>query len=134
MSHLVLELRQGEMMVVNGATILFRNKCRIELVSHARFLFGKQIMVAQEAETSMRRLYYKLQIAYVGPVEDRAGATDDARARLAELRQAVVGDVAITLDAVADAFEAEDFYKALKLLRMMIRDEKADTISESDRS
>lgn len=134
MSHLVLELRQGEMMVVNGATVLFRNKCRIELVSHARFLFGKQIMVAQEAETSMRRLYYKLQIAYVGPVEDRAGATDDAHARLAELQQAVVGDVAIALGAVADAFEAEDFYKALKLLRMMIRDEKADTISESDRS
>lgn len=122
------------MMVVNGATILFRNKCRIELVSHARFLFGKQIMAVQEAETSMRRLYYKLQIAYVGPVEDRAGATDDARARLTELRQAVVGDAAITLGAVADAFEAEDFYKALKLLRMMIRDEKADTISESDRS
>ncbi|NPD69613.1 flagellar biosynthesis repressor FlbT [Lichenicola cladoniae] len=134
MSHLVLELRQGEMMVVNGATILFRNKCRIELVSHARFLFGKQIMVAQEAETSMRRLYYKLQIAYVGPVEDRAGATDDTRARLAELQRAVVGDAAITLGAVADAFEAEDFYKALKLLRMMIRDEKTDTISESERS
>ena len=132
MSHLVLELRQGEMMVVNGATILFRNKCRIELVSHARFLFGKQIMVAHEAETSMRRLYYKLQIAYVGPVEDRAGATDDVRILLAELRQAAVGDVVIALGTVADAFEAEDFYKALKLLRMMVRDEKADAGLDTD--
>jgi flagellar protein FlbT len=134
MSHLVLELRQGEMMVVNGATILFRNKCRIELVSHARFLFGKQIMVAHEAETSMRRLYYKLQIAYVGPVQDRGGATDDVCTLLAELRQAAVGDVAVALEGVANAFAAEDFYKALKLLRMMVRDEKADPGSDTDTS
>ena len=44
MSKLVLELRQGEMMIVNGAPIRFRNRTRIELTAKARFLFGKQIM------------------------------------------------------------------------------------------
>ena len=44
MSNLVLELRQGEMMIVNGAPIRFRTKSRIELTAKARFLFGKQIM------------------------------------------------------------------------------------------
>ena len=125
MSHLVLELRQGEMMVVNGATILFRNKCRIELVSHARFLFGKQIMLPGEAETGLCLLYYRLQIAYAGPVEDRAEAASDVRLRLAALRHEMTGAVAISLASVAEAFEVEDFYRALKLLRTMVRDEKA---------
>ena len=33
MSNLVLELRQGEMMIVNGAPIRFRTKTRIELTA-----------------------------------------------------------------------------------------------------
>ena len=49
MSNLVLELRQGEMMIVNGAPIRFRTKSRIELTAKARFLFGKQIMPPDQA-------------------------------------------------------------------------------------
>ena len=52
MSTLVLELRQGDMMVVNGAPIRFRNRARIELTAKARFLFGKQIMPPEQAITS----------------------------------------------------------------------------------
>ena len=51
MSTLVLELRQGDMMVVNGAPIRFRNRARIELAARARFLFGKQIMAPETATT-----------------------------------------------------------------------------------
>ena len=120
------------MMVVNGATILFRNKCRIELVSQARFLFGKQIMLPGEAETDLCILYYKLQISYAGPSEDRAEAAADVRLRLASLRQQVAGAVATSLADVAHAFEVEDFYGALKLLRVMVRDEKADAASNAE--
>ena len=35
MSTLVLELRQGDLMVVNGAPIRFRNRARIELTAKA---------------------------------------------------------------------------------------------------
>src|SRR5204862_5639 len=60
MSTLVLELRPGEMMIVNGAPIRFRTKTRIELTAKARFLFGKQIMPPNEvdspARTGSRRL------------------------------------------------------------------------------
>ena len=55
MSTLVLELRQGDMMVVNGAPIRFRNRVRIELAARARFLFGKQIMPPEAAVTPARR-------------------------------------------------------------------------------
>ncbi len=51
MSNLVLELRPNEVMIVNGAPIRFRTKSRIELTAHARFLFGKQIMQPDQADS-----------------------------------------------------------------------------------
>lgn len=112
------------MMVVNGATIRFRSKCRIELVSQARFLFGKQIMAPHEAETAMRKLYYCIQRAYVGPVEEREAAAADSQRLLAELRQESA-PCAAALDLVEESFRVDDHYRALKLLRTMICEENA---------
>ena len=117
-------------MVVNGATIRFRNKCRVELVSQARFLFGKQIMAAHEAETMIRQLYFRLQTAYVGPTEERAEATIAVRDLLQRLRAEARADTAAALGIIEDAFVEEDFYKALKLLRIMIQSEKSLVKSE----
>ena len=71
MSTLVLELRQGDMMVVNGAPIRFRNRTRIELAAKARFLFGKQILAPEAADTPARRIYFALQTAYIGADDER---------------------------------------------------------------
>ena len=69
MSNLVLELRPGEVMVINGAPIRFRMKTRIELTSHARFLFGKQLMPPDEvAEIDCPTL------VAVGTLDDIAGS------------------------------------------------------------
>ena len=119
-------------MVVNGATIRFRNKCRVELVSQARFLFGKQIMAPHEAETSIRKLYYRLQTSYVGPIEERAEAVEDVQRLFDHLRQEALPEAADALLVVEEAVRSEDFYKALKLLRAMIRDENRDCSVEHD--
>ena len=71
MSTLVLELRQGEMMIVNGAPIRFRTKARLELTAHARFLFGKQIMAPDEVDSPARQIYFALQSAYIGSDAER---------------------------------------------------------------
>jgi flagellar biosynthesis repressor protein FlbT len=76
MSTLVLELRQGDLMVVNGAPIRFRNRTRIELAAKARFLFGKQIMAPEGANTPARRIYFALQTAYIGAEEERGPGLD----------------------------------------------------------
>ena len=127
MSNLVLELRQGEMMIVNGAPIRFRTKSRIELTAKARFLFGKQIMPPDQADSPARRIYFALQSAYIGTDEERA-----ARARLRA--RALVGRVQggdhlglarEILDRALAAAEADDCYQALKLARRIIRHEDA---------
>jgi flagellar protein FlbT len=126
MSNLVLELRPGEMMIVNGAPIRFRSKCRIELTARARFLFGKQIMPPDEADSPARRIYFALQTAYIGDDEERAGGLARARALIDEFMRETTSALAgeILLRALSAA-ESDDCYRALKLARRIIRHEDA---------
>ena len=126
MSHLVLEIKQGEMMIVNGASIRFRNKTRIELTSRARFLFGKQLMSPQEATTPARRIYWALQTAYVGPDEERAPALAAACQLIKEFRETTTSDTArLILGEALTAATLEESYLALKLARRIVRHEDA---------
>lgn len=125
MSTLVLELRQGDMMVVNGAPIRFRNRTRIELASRARFLFGKQIMLPQSANTPARRIYFALQTAYIGTEAERAAGLEQARLRITEFMEATTSATcsALLAEALACA-EADDCYAALKIARRIMRHEE----------
>jgi flagellar protein FlbT len=126
MSNLVLELRQGDMMVVNGAAIRFRNRTRIELTAHARFLFGRQIMPPQEANTPARRIYFALQTAYIGDEEERRVGLDDARLRADEFKQATTSAMAMAiLDEAMSCAEAGRCYQALRLARRVVQHEDA---------
>jgi len=126
MSNLVLELRQGEVMIVNGAPIRFRTKSRIELTAKARFLFGKQIMPPDEANSPARRIYFALQTAYIGADDERPRGLDAARALIADFKQATTSALACEiLDRALQAAEVDDCYQALKLARRIIRHEDA---------
>lgn len=126
MSNLVLELRQGDMMIVNGASIRFRNKARIELAAKARFLFGKQIMPPDAADSPARRIYLALQSAYIGTDDERATGLVDARLRINEFNEATTSGLAREiLDRALAAAECDDCYAALKLVRRVIRHEDA---------
>jgi len=125
MSTLVLELRQGDLMVVNGAPIRFRNRARIELAAKARFLFGKQIMPPEGADTPARRIYFALQTAYIGTEPERAQGLETARRLIAEFAEATTS--AMVRDMLAEALriaESEDCYAALKIARRVMRHEE----------
>ena len=126
MSNLVLELRQGEMMIVNGAPIRFRTKSRIELTAKARFLFGKQIMPPDQADSPARRIYFALQSAYIGSATERLQGLAAAREFIASFQQATTSELAREiLDRALASAEADDCYQALKLARRIIRHEDA---------
>jgi len=125
-STLVLELRQGDLMVVNGAPIRFRNRARIELTAKARFLFGKQILPPEAADTPARRIYFALQTAYIGSEEERESGLVAARALIAEFQAATTSNLAAAmLDRALTAAEEDDCYTALKLARRVMRHEEA---------
>jgi len=126
MSNLVLELRQGEVMIVNGAPIRFRTKSRIELTAKARFLFGKQIMPPDQADSPARRIYFALQAAYIGAEDESIHGLQSARELIAAFKEATTSTLACEiLDRVLGAAEADDCYQALKLTRRIIRHEDA---------
>jgi flagellar protein FlbT len=126
MSNLVLELRQGDMMIVNGASIRFRSKTRIELAAKARFLFGKQIMAPDGANSPARRIYFALQTAYIGTDEERASGLADARQLIIQFQEATTSALAREiLERALISAETDDCYAALKLVRRVIRHEDA---------
>jgi flagellar protein FlbT len=126
MSTLVLELRQGDTMIVNGAPIRFRTKSRIELTAHARFLFGKQIMRPDEADTPARRIYFALQSAYIGTEDERARALVAARDLIDQFSAATTSPLAREiLHRALRLAESDQCYQALKLARRIIRHEDA---------
>ncbi|HUZ65686.1 MAG TPA: flagellar biosynthesis repressor FlbT [Acetobacteraceae bacterium] len=131
MSNLVLELRQGEVMIVNGAPIRFRTKTRIELTAKARFLFGKQIMPPDQADSPARRIYFALQSAYIGTDEERPRGLAAARDLIDAFNRVTTSTLAREiLDRALAAAEADDCYHALKLARRIIRHE--DAVLERD--
>jgi len=127
MSRLVLELRPGERLMVNGAVIVFRTKARIELTARVRFLFGKQIMMPEEAHTPARRLYLALQSVYIGTAEQRSRALDTAHALTAALKaRTMCALMRERLDSALAAAVADNCYAAIKLARLIIRSEDAE--------
>lgn len=121
MSSLVLELKQGESMILNGAVIRFKTRTRLELNSHARFLFGKQIMPAEDATSPLRQAYFALQQAYISDEEVRPEALQRARdiirRFMGEAPEAQREDWSALLRLTSE----ETVLDALKRARQMIR-------------
>jgi flagellar protein FlbT len=126
MSNLVLELRQGDMMVVNGAAMRFRSRTRVELTAHARFLFGRQIMAPADADTPSRRIYFALQTAYIGEEHERPDGLADAVQLIEAFKGATTSASAVALlDAALACAQADKCYLALRLVRRVVRHEDA---------
>jgi len=124
MPNLVLELKPGDMMVINGASIRFRTKSRIELLCRARFLFGRQIMAEQDATTPARKLYHLLQTAYIGTEGEREKALAQLPAHLApfETEAGALPPLSVA-DEIRQKVKSDDFYAALKLGRGLMERE-----------
>ena len=126
MSHLILELHAGEAMIVNGASLRFRTRSRIELTTHARFLFGKQIMAPEDADSPARRIYFALQMAYIGAEQERPHGVAQARKAIHEFQAVTTSPLARDiLDRTLALVEADECYAALKLARRIMRHEDA---------
>lgn len=126
MSNLVLELRQNEVMIVNGAPIRFRTRSRIELTAKARFLYGKQIMAPDQVVTPARQIYFALQSAYIGTETERETGLEAARHFIAAFHDATTSSlVQLILNQALVAAEEDDCYKAMKLICQVMQYEDA---------
>jgi flagellar protein FlbT len=127
MSALILELKQGESMILNGAVIRFKTRTRLELNTQARFLFGKQIMHEEDAVTPAQKIYYALQQAYIGDDPSRPESLRAARALLTTHRDTAPTSAAREIfDHLLSTLADGAGFEALKRARQLIRDEAAE--------
>lgn len=122
MPSLLIDLRANETLLINGAALSFPSRTRIVLKTKARFLFGKQIMAPDEANTPLRRIYFALQTAYVGEESQRQPALRAARNLTNQLDAASISpEQRLAIDEALALADAGDHFVALKLLRQTLR-------------
>lgn len=113
-------------MILNGASLRFHNKTRIELTARARFLFGKQVMRPEQADSPAKRIYFAVQTAYIGTEAERAAALAQARTLIEAFKAATTSSLAWEiLDRVLALAEADECYEGLKLIRRIMQHEAA---------
>ncbi|HQT64322.1 MAG: flagellar biosynthesis repressor FlbT [Acidocella sp. 20-57-95] len=126
MAGLVIELKQNELIIINGAAIRFRTKSRVEISGKAQFLFGKQILLPEDATTPASLIYLAVQTAYIGNADERRRAVDEARELIAQFKaRSISGLARDILDQVMNLINAEKYYEALKLARRVMQHETA---------
>jgi flagellar protein FlbT len=114
-------------MIINGALVRFRTRSRIELVAKARFMFGKQIMAPEQADSPARRIYFAFQTAYMGEGAERTAGLAAAHELIAAFKAATTSALAREiLDRAEAAAIGDNCYLALKLARRIISHE--DTV------
>lgn len=116
---MLLKLRAGEKLYINGAVIKVERKATIELLNDATFLLEAHVIHPEEASTPLRQLYFVLQTELM----EREGAPMARkmfRAMLADTSAAFgPGAVADGLRGVAALAESGRAFEALKAIRAL---------------
>ena len=121
---LILEVYPGDALIINDASIRFRNRATVELTAHARFLVGKQIMPPGQATSPARRIYFAMQTAYIGNEEERVEGLSRARELVAAFKSATTSALARSiLDRALDFAATGEGHQALKLARRIMQHE-----------
>lgn len=116
---LVLSLHPGDRLLLAGVLMVVRGHVRLDLLTRARMVFGRQYMAEEDASTPARRLYFLLQQVYAGPEAEKDG-------RLAELRAAVRLRSPAMAAQIEDAVRTGNCYPALCTLRAVAARDEAD--------
>jgi flagellar protein FlbT len=114
---MLLKLRAGEKLYINGAVIKVERKATIELLNDAAFLLEAHVIQPSEASTPLRQLYFVLQTQLM----ERDGAPL-ARQMFKTMIPATCdafanGAVTEGLRAAETLVEADRAFEALKTIR-----------------
>jgi flagellar protein FlbT len=113
-------LRDGEKMIVNGAVLRAVGRTELCVENKVTLLRGREVMMADEATTPARRLYFSCMMAYIDP-EGAAGHHDEIVRYLWDLMSALeAAEAKAICAAFARKVASGDFYRALADCRALI--------------
>jgi flagellar biosynthesis repressor protein FlbT len=121
----IISLRAGSRLFLNGAVIKADRKVNLHLLNDATFLLESHVMQAQDACSPLRQLYFVLQVGLMNPAEEKT-SLGAAHAMLQRLMLAFDSDAALAgLAKVRAHLDSECLLDALKTLRGLFAVEDA---------
>ena len=121
---MLISLKAGERIFINGAVIRVDRKMTLELLNDVSFLLESHVMQADSATTPLRQLYFIAQTMLMDPAN--AETTCDVFRKTHGLLMAAFANEQILdgLTAAADFIAAGRIFDALKILRGLYRVEE----------
>lgn len=122
---LKVELKTGEKLIINGAVIRLAGPPSALLIENqAMLLRERDVITPENANTPAKRLAFTIQLMYLDPANAAAYRGDYDRL-MAEFRGAISTEAILDrLDEVSKAIERGEPYKALSLMRAVLRHER----------
>ena len=122
---MIISLRAGARLFLNGAVIKPDRKVNLQLMNDATFLLESHVMQADEATTPLRQLYFVLQVGLMNPAEGKA-IRGPADRMLRDLTAAFASKAAQEgLASVRAHLDAASLLDAMKTLRGLFSVEDA---------
>lgn len=131
-------LKPGEKIYVNGAVLKVDRKVSIEFLNDVAFLLQNHVILAEEAVTPLRQLYFIVQTILIDPA-NAAAARDMFAASMPLLRASFENrDVLDGLAHIEELVEKNRVFDALKSIRVLYPIEenilrKTDVVTEDVR-
>ena len=130
---MIVSLRAGEKLYLNGAVITVDRKVNIELLNDVTFLLDSHVLRPAEANTPLKQLYFVVQTALMDPaaIDSISHLIDDMLERtMASFENAVV---LAGLRCVQDQVSRSRYFEAMRTIRSLYATE-ADIMSAASGS
>lgn len=123
---LILKLKRGEHLAINGALIRFETSAKIVLMTKSSVMHDRQIMRPEQVKTPASQIYFAIQGAYMAGPEERESFVKLANLRIEEFRGATtVAGAHELLESITAALEEGAYYPALQSCRQLLDFETA---------
>ena len=116
---MLLKLRAGEKLYVNGAVIKVERKATLELMNDATFLLEAHVIQPEDANTPLRQLYFVLQTQLMERDASPAALRMFNEMMAATSRAFASGAVFEGLRGANALVEAGRIFEAMKVLRSL---------------
>ncbi len=120
-----ISLRAGERIYINGAVVRVDRKVSMELLNDVAFLLESHVLLAEQATTPLRQLYFIVQTMLIDPTkapEARAMFEQSYALLLVSFKNA---DVLAGLQRVHQQISTAKVFDALKIIRGLYAIEEA---------
>lgn len=113
---MIISIKPGQKLFINGAIILARKRIEIELINHANFILSQYILQREDIKTELDMLYFIIQLMIIQN-EDIKKIINLYNSQISKCKKDLTFEI---FQSIEDLISNAQYYDALKLLRKEI--------------